>query len=105
MKIKTKNKKSESGYIKVIQAIAQAIAAGVVVKWITSESFIPTDVNCEDKWRQSKNAIEEISDKDEDKAYSFKLARGVYYCCIQGRGVGYRWDYVVSKCLETKSNS
>ena len=105
MKIKTKIKKSESGYIKVIQAIAQAIAAGVVVKWITSESFIPTDVNCEDKWRQSANAIEEITNDDKGKAYSSKIAKGVYYCCIKGRGVGYSWDWVVSKCLQDKSNS
>ena len=104
MKIKI-NKKSEAGWIKVLLAIVQAIGVGVAVKWITSESFIPTDVNCEDKWRQSQAAIEESNDDAAGKAYSLKQAKGVYLCCIQGRGVGYRWDYVVSKCLETKSNS
>ncbi len=104
MKIKT-NKKSESGWIKTLLAIAQAIGVGVAVKWITSESFIPTSVNCEDKWRQSSAAIDESTDDAADKAYSKKIARGVYLCCIQGRGVGYRWDYVVSKCLADKSNS
>lgn len=104
MKIKI-NEKSESGWIKTLLAIVQAIGVGVAVKWITSESFIPTSVNCEDKWRQSDNAIEESTDDAAGKAYSRKIAKGVYLCCIQGRGVGYRWDYVVSKCLADNSNS
>ena len=106
MKIKIKNKnKNESGWIKILQAVAQAIFVGVVVKWITSESFTPTDLNCGDKWRQSDNVIEESTDDADGKAYSRKIAKGVYLCCIKGRGVGYSWDYVVSKCLKDNSNS
>ena len=104
MVINMQNKK-EAGWIKILQAIVQATIVGTVVKWITSESFQPTDLNCEDKWRQSQAAIKESDDSDDGKAYSNRQAKGVYLCCIQHRGVGYRWDYVVSKCLKDNSNS
>lgn len=105
-------RKSESGMtlIEILIAVGVgvtiAIIGGTAVEWVKSVYFKPTPENCEAKYYAGCTVINAVQgDSVEEKAYNRKKLRGVLYCCLDGKGVGYTWDFVVSKCLENKSNS
>ncbi len=111
MNINIKNK-NESGalLVEILVAIGVgvtiAIVGGVGVEWVKSEYFKPTPENCEAKYYASCTVVNAVAgDSVEVKTANRKKLRGVLYCCLEGMGVGYTWDFVVSKCLKNGSNS
>ena len=60
--------------------------------------------DCTTAFNNSYNAM---LGKKPNKAEELRMKRildGIYFCCIQGRGNNYHWDWSTERCVANNSN-
>jgi hypothetical protein len=102
--IKNQNK---SGWVQLILLpLVITIVGGVVVIIIDRKFLTPTPEQCKATAEAATyHTLTNPLLSNEEKILQACVIEGVYLCCLQGLGEGYKWDYITSKCLSTKSNS
>lgn len=106
IKINIKSQK-KSGFVQLILLpLVITIVGGVAVIIIDRKFLTPTLERCKATADVATKRLEEnkLLPLEEKKRLALVI-EGVFQCCIQGFGEDYKWDYITSKCLSTKSNS